>query len=184
VRWDLGYCGHLLAYYTSPGCGWLWRNWWNDDLQGKPKYSDKTCPSATLSTTNPTWIDPGLNPGRRGRKPATNRLSYIAGLSLDSYYVLEFHEFLIYVYFYSDYMAWNESLYYVAASIVNYNVSTGIMIDAWWIGEDLEGSGIGLKGPRRAKTHRREGSRCLKRDTKRAPREHRFKELPLNQSFR
>jgi hypothetical protein len=25
---------------------------------------------------NPTWPDPGLNPGRRGRKPATNRLSY------------------------------------------------------------------------------------------------------------
>jgi hypothetical protein len=26
--------------------------------------------------TNPTWRDPGLNPGRRGGKPATNRLSY------------------------------------------------------------------------------------------------------------
>jgi hypothetical protein len=30
----------------------------------------------TLSTTNPTRPDPGLNPGRRGGKPATNRLSY------------------------------------------------------------------------------------------------------------
>jgi hypothetical protein len=29
------------------------------------------CPSQ-----NPTWPEPGLNPGRRGRKPATNRLSY------------------------------------------------------------------------------------------------------------
>jgi hypothetical protein len=29
-----------------------------------------------LSTTNPTWPDPGANPGRRGGKPATNRLSY------------------------------------------------------------------------------------------------------------
>jgi hypothetical protein len=29
------------------------------------------CPSQ-----NYTWPDPGLNPGRRGRKPATNRLSY------------------------------------------------------------------------------------------------------------
>jgi hypothetical protein len=27
--------------------------WWNEDWQGKPKYSEKTCPSATLSTTNP-----------------------------------------------------------------------------------------------------------------------------------
>jgi hypothetical protein len=25
---------------------------------------------------NPSWLDPGLNPGRRGGKPATNRLSY------------------------------------------------------------------------------------------------------------
>jgi hypothetical protein len=41
-----------------------------------PKYSEKTCPSATLSTTNPTWPDLGSNPGRRGGKPATNRLSY------------------------------------------------------------------------------------------------------------
>jgi hypothetical protein len=29
------------------------------------------CPSQ-----NPTWPDPGLNPGSRGGKPATNRLSY------------------------------------------------------------------------------------------------------------
>jgi hypothetical protein len=36
----------------------------------------KTCPSATLSTTNPTWIDPGSNPGLSGERPATNRLSH------------------------------------------------------------------------------------------------------------
>jgi hypothetical protein len=30
------------------------KNLWNEDWQGKPKYSEKTCPSATLSTTNPT----------------------------------------------------------------------------------------------------------------------------------
>jgi hypothetical protein len=44
--------------------------------RGKPKYSEKTYPSVTLSTTNPTWPDPGSNPGHRGGKPATNRLSY------------------------------------------------------------------------------------------------------------
>jgi hypothetical protein len=33
------------------------------------------CPSQ-----NPTWPDPGLNPGRRDGKPATNRLSYGASL--------------------------------------------------------------------------------------------------------
>jgi hypothetical protein len=26
---------------------------WVNDWQGKPKYSEKTCPSAALSTTNP-----------------------------------------------------------------------------------------------------------------------------------
>jgi hypothetical protein len=33
----------------------------------------KPCPSATLSTTNPTWTDPGANPWLRGTRPATNR---------------------------------------------------------------------------------------------------------------
>jgi hypothetical protein len=36
----------------------------------------KTCPSANLSTTNPTWIDPGANPGLPVGRPATNRLSH------------------------------------------------------------------------------------------------------------
>jgi hypothetical protein len=32
----------------------------------------ETCPSATLSTTNPTWTDPGLC----SERPTTNRLSH------------------------------------------------------------------------------------------------------------
>jgi hypothetical protein len=36
----------------------------------------KTCPSATLSTTNPTCTDPDANPGLRGERPATNELSH------------------------------------------------------------------------------------------------------------
>ena len=36
----------------------------------------KTCPSATLSTTNPTWTDPGSNLGLRDERPATYRLSH------------------------------------------------------------------------------------------------------------
>jgi hypothetical protein len=36
----------------------------------------KTCPSATLSTTNPTWTDPGSNLVLRVERPATNRLSH------------------------------------------------------------------------------------------------------------
>jgi hypothetical protein len=35
-----------------------------------------TSPSVTLSTTNPTWTDPGSNPGLRGGRPASNRLSH------------------------------------------------------------------------------------------------------------
>jgi hypothetical protein len=36
----------------------------------------KTCPSATLFTTNLTWTDPGSDPDLRGGRPATNRLSH------------------------------------------------------------------------------------------------------------
>jgi hypothetical protein len=32
---------------------WVWSSQWNENWHGKPKYSEKTCPSATLSTTNP-----------------------------------------------------------------------------------------------------------------------------------
>jgi hypothetical protein len=37
---------------------------------------EKTCSSATLSTTNPTWPDMGSKSGHHGGKPATNSLSY------------------------------------------------------------------------------------------------------------
>jgi hypothetical protein len=40
------------------------------NTRGKPR------PSATLSTTNPTWTDLGSNPGLRGGTPANNRLSH------------------------------------------------------------------------------------------------------------
>jgi hypothetical protein len=65
------HCGHQLSIVPAPGdyddgeIGWLIG----------PKYSEKTCPSAALSTTKPTYC-PDSNPGRRGGKSATNRLSY------------------------------------------------------------------------------------------------------------
>jgi hypothetical protein len=76
------HCGQFWPIVPAPDdrWGWLWSNWWNEKRQGKPKYSEKTCPKATLSTTNHTWPDPGSNPGPRGGKPATNRLSYGAAL--------------------------------------------------------------------------------------------------------
>jgi hypothetical protein len=44
--------------------------------QGKAKYSEKACPSAALSTTDPRAPDLGSNTGRHDVKPVTNRLSY------------------------------------------------------------------------------------------------------------
>jgi hypothetical protein len=44
--------------------------------QDEPKYSEITCSSVALSTTDPTRLDPDSNPGRRSGMPATNRLSY------------------------------------------------------------------------------------------------------------
>jgi hypothetical protein len=62
----------MISFLVFPHNGvpveWNW--------QGKTRNTRGiTCPSATLSTTNPTWTDPGSNPGLRGKRPATNRLS-------------------------------------------------------------------------------------------------------------
>jgi hypothetical protein len=72
------YVGHHWPIVSAPDDRWLWvwSSRWNENWEGKPMYSYKTFPSATLSTTNPTWTDLGSNPARRGGKPATNRLSY------------------------------------------------------------------------------------------------------------
>jgi hypothetical protein len=66
----------------------LWSNRWNENWQGKPKYSEKTCPSATLPTKSPH----GLTRARtRAAKweAGDNRLSYgtaILGLTADAVY--------------------------------------------------------------------------------------------------
>jgi hypothetical protein len=53
----------------------VWSSRWMENWQRKPKHSEKTCPSATLSTTNPTWSDLCSNPSRYTGKPRTNRLN-------------------------------------------------------------------------------------------------------------
>jgi hypothetical protein len=54
---------------------WVWSSGWNEIWQGKLKYLEKTCPSATLSTTSLTWPDLGPNPGCCGGKLAADHLS-------------------------------------------------------------------------------------------------------------
>jgi hypothetical protein len=49
---------------------------WNEIGGGKTEILGKTYPSATLSTTNPTWSDLGSNPGLLPGRPAANRLSH------------------------------------------------------------------------------------------------------------
>jgi hypothetical protein len=70
-------------------------------LAGEPKYSEKTCPSGALSTTNPTCC-PEANPGRRGGKPATNRLSYGTAFHILLIICLTF-PFLVYYTVYRSY---------------------------------------------------------------------------------
>jgi hypothetical protein len=81
----LGTLANIWPIVPAPDDRWWWR-WssrWNENWQGKPKYWEKTCPSATLSTTNLTWPGLGSNPSCRGGKPATNRLSYGTALYLE-----------------------------------------------------------------------------------------------------
>jgi hypothetical protein len=61
----------LKAYCTT--LWWRWRERWS-------------LPSATLSTSNHTWTDPGSNPGFRGGRPATNRLSHGTAPCVSSYF--------------------------------------------------------------------------------------------------
>jgi hypothetical protein len=54
---------------------------WNKIDRGKPKYLGEggDYPSATLSTTNPTWTDLGLNLGLHGKLPGSYRnLIYVS----------------------------------------------------------------------------------------------------------
>jgi hypothetical protein len=59
----------------SPDDIWVWSPGGMILTGETRKTRRKTCPSATLSTTNPTWTEPGENPGLRCGWPATNRLS-------------------------------------------------------------------------------------------------------------
>jgi hypothetical protein len=50
---------------------------WNENWNGKLKYLENTCLSATLFSTNSTWPGPELNTGHNSGKLATNCLSQV-----------------------------------------------------------------------------------------------------------
>jgi hypothetical protein len=77
--------------------------WRNDIFAGETEVLGENLPSATLSTTNPTWIDPGANPGLRGERPVTNGLSH--GTALPCAFVL-LYSVMIRVYG-EDYNEWS-----------------------------------------------------------------------------
>jgi hypothetical protein len=75
VWWDWGHLVHGLPFGLLYGprmvmcvCG------------KEPKYSEKTCYSASWSTTNPTWPDLHSNPCLDGGTMANNLLSYATAL--------------------------------------------------------------------------------------------------------
>jgi hypothetical protein len=70
-------CGQQWAYCLSPGWYEYGEPRWNDIDRGNRITRRKTCPSATLSTTNSAWTDPGTNPCLRGERPATNRQNHV-----------------------------------------------------------------------------------------------------------
>jgi hypothetical protein len=56
--------------------------WWNDIDEKTEELKRKTCPSATRSTTNPTWTEPGTNPGVHSERQVTNHLSHDTGIKV------------------------------------------------------------------------------------------------------
>jgi hypothetical protein len=50
------------------------------ELAGETKVLGENLPQCHFSTKNPIWLDLGMNPGRCGGKPATNRLNYDTAL--------------------------------------------------------------------------------------------------------
>ena len=48
---------------------------WNDTDKGQQKYLEKSCPSATFSTTDLTCTGMRWNPALLGKRPVTNGMN-------------------------------------------------------------------------------------------------------------
>jgi hypothetical protein len=77
----LGTRASIRPIVLAPDGGrwWVGSGRWNENWQGKPKYSKKTLLSAALSTTNPTWRFLSWKPSGCGGNPATNHVTYANG---------------------------------------------------------------------------------------------------------
>jgi hypothetical protein len=69
-------CGHQWAYFSSPRCYMSMESHGGMILTGKTEELRKTCPNATLSTTNPTWTNLDANLGLCGEMLVANHLSH------------------------------------------------------------------------------------------------------------
>jgi hypothetical protein len=70
-------CGYQRAYCSSPTWYVSMESHGGIIFTGENRRTlRKTCPIATLSTTNPTWTDLGAKTGLRGERQATDRLSH------------------------------------------------------------------------------------------------------------
>jgi hypothetical protein len=67
------YCGHLLAYCTSPASSMVTIvQQLLERMSGRGNHSTRRKPAQVpLCLLHPTWLDPGSNPGHRSGKPAT-----------------------------------------------------------------------------------------------------------------
>jgi hypothetical protein len=76
--WGYWHCGYSWPIVPASGdseddCG----EEMECRLAGETEVLGENLPQSHFcQSQNPTWPDPGFNPGRRGGKPATNRLSY------------------------------------------------------------------------------------------------------------
>jgi hypothetical protein len=89
ISWSV-YCTWTAAsngpHVHPPDYKWFWRAMVELFTGQNRRTQRKAYPSATLSTTNRTWTDPGANPVFRGQRPVTNRLSHGKAERQSSYY--------------------------------------------------------------------------------------------------
>jgi hypothetical protein len=104
MAWGDGSCCTCLCWWsetTSLNCGHQWvhcssSRWCMSMdshgrmiLMGNRRTRRKTCPSATLTSANPTWTDSGMNMGLCCERPVTNCLSHSIAKGRDTFFAVQ-----------------------------------------------------------------------------------------------